>query len=133
MKRMQIFWAIAFGAMLAITGCGDSGSSETGDGGSGGSGGSGATAGSGGSSGSGGGSGSGFCGTLCSACNPDQSQLCGSECEAQLGSLPGSVNLDSCPNELNAVGECLGANDCDSESCDSQLTTWVSCILGVSF
>ena len=133
MKKRQIFWAIAFGAMLAVTGCGDSSGDDNGGGGSGGTGGSGATAGSGGSSGSGGGSGSGFCGTLCEACNPDQASACSSACESQIiGSLPGGINLDSCPNELGAVGECLGANDCNSDNCDSQLSTWVSCIIGVS-
>lgn len=129
MKKRQIFWAIAFGAMLAVTGCGDSENGD-GDGGSGGSGGSGAT---GGSGGSGGGSGSDFCSTYCNACAPDQANLCNSECQSVIGNLPGGVDIDSCPNELNAVAQCLGNNDCNSENCENQITAWATCIVGVAF
>ena len=37
MEKRQILWAIVFGSMLAITGCGDDGSSNGGSAGSGGS------------------------------------------------------------------------------------------------
>jgi len=129
MRKRQILWAVVFGAALAITGCGD----DSGNGGDGGSSGSGGTAGTGGSAGSGGGSGSDFCSTLCNACAAEQAAACTSECESQLVGLPSQVDLDSCPTELDAVGECLGANDCNSDNCQSQFTAWFTCIVGVPF
>ena len=124
MKKRQILWAIVFGSMLAITGCGDdgggSGGSGTGGSGTGGSG-------TGGSAGTGGGSGSGFCDTLCQACGGGQAE-CLQACGDGIGQIPGQ--LDGCPTELDALGTCLGANDCaDSTACEAEWTAWFTCII----
>ncbi len=123
MNRKQIFWAIAIGAMLAITGCGD----DSGNGGgSGGDGGSGGSAGMGGSAGTGGGAGD-FCETLCAACGGGQAE-CASQCEQGIGEIPGELN--DCPNELDALGNCLAANDCsDPNACQSEWTDWAVCLV----
>ena len=132
MKKQYVFLAIAFGAMLAITGCGDEG-----DGGSGGTAGSGASAGSGGSGGGAAGSGgtaSGdFCDVLCNSCGGGQAE-CLQQCNGGIGQVPGQ--LDSCPTELDALGQCLGANDCtNSEACEAEWTAWLTCIItgGIGF
>ena len=45
-----------------------------------------------------------------------------------IGQIPGELN--DCPTELEALGNCLGANDCsDSQACQSQWTAWVTCII----
>ena len=133
MRKQQILWAIVFGSMLAITGCGDEGEGGGGSSGSGGSAGSGGTAGSGGSAGSGGGSGSGFCETLCSACTSDAVAECIPQCEASLGQIPGEIDIESCPSELDAWAQCLGGNDCNGDTCQSELEAWAFCVVGVPF
>lgn len=135
MKKRQILWAIVFGAMLAITGCGD----DSGTGGSGGSAGSGGTGGSAGTGGTAGDSGTGatggestggdFCGTLCNSCAGPGAEQCAQECEDQITQIPGGIDFDSCPTELNALGNCLGANDCDGESCQNEYTSWFTCLI----
>ena len=42
----------------------------------------------------------------------------------------GLVDLDRCPNELNALGACLGNNGCDTNACDDEYTAWASCLVG---
>ena len=54
MKKRQILYAIVFGSMLAITGCGGDGDNGNGDAGTGGTGGSGGSGGTGGAGGTGG-------------------------------------------------------------------------------
>ena len=120
MKKKQILLAVLFGVMLGVTGCGDD---NGGDGGSSGTGGTGGTA------GSGGGSGSGFCATLCNACGMDQAGECTAACESQLGGLPGEIDFDSCPNQLDALGTCLGNNDCNGDSCQNEYTAWFTCLI----
>ena len=129
MQKQRIFWAIAFGSMLAMSGCGSSDSG--GAGGTAGSGGAGGTAGSGGAGGSGG-SGSSLCSTLCGACSSGVAD-CVSGCESELGQLPSGIDINSCPNELDALASCLGANSCDSNACNSELTAWSICIVGIPF
>ena len=130
MKKRQIFWAIAFGAMLAVSGCGDDGDSNNGTGGAGataGTGGTAGSAGSGGTAGSGGGSGS-FCETVCTACTGVGQAECTNQCEMGIGSIPGE--LDGCPTELQAVADCLGANGCEnSEACTNQWTAYFTCLI----
>ncbi|MGB8221844.1 MAG: hypothetical protein WCF10_04615 [Polyangiales bacterium] len=110
MKKERFFWAIAFGSMLAMSGCGSSDSGGTGGTG-------------------GGGSSSGFCGTLCDACGGDQVADCESSCGNYLsGGALGGINLDSCPGEAQAWGACLGANNCDSGACDTEITAWATCL-----
>ena len=121
MKKRQILWAIVFGSMLAIAGCGDD------DGGSGG------TAGTGGTAATGGSTGSGFCATLCSACNADAVAECVPACESSIGAIPGEIDIESCPSELNAWASCLGDNDCNDDLCDAELQTWAVCVVGVPF
>lgn len=117
MKKRQIFGAILFGAMLALTGCGD----DSGDNGGG-------TGGSNG--GTGGSSGSGFCATLCNSCAMDEMGACTNACEQQLDSLGGFVDLDSCPNQLSALGDCFENNGCDTDACDNEYSAWFTCVVG---
>ena len=126
MKKRQILWAIVFGAMLAITGCGDdeTGTGNTGTGGSG----TGGTGTGGTNGGTGGTNGGSFCDTVCGACSGGAVGACVSECEAQISDVPSGIDLNGCPTELDAVGTCLGNNDCDSEACQSQWTDWAVCI-----
>jgi hypothetical protein len=116
MKKRHAFLAIAFCAMLAITGCGDEGE---GDGGSG------------GAAGSGGGGSASFCDTLCNNCGEAEAE-CVSQCNQGIGD-PGGVDLASCPAELATLGACVEANGCQSAiaQCSSQLQEWVLCVAGV--
>jgi len=115
MKKTRIVWAIAFGSMLAVTGCGDDSGPSDGSGGSGGS------------------NGSGFCETLCNVCNAGAAADCSSACDSVLGGLPGGIDFESCPGELDAVASCFGANDCDSTMCDAEQNAWISCVAGSFF
>ncbi len=126
MEKRQILWAIVFGSMLAITGCGS-------DGGSGGS------AGTDGSAGSNGGGPSGssceaICSSTCAFEGVDPGDLdyetCVSQCETGVPQLD-----DNCGPELDALLDCLEANDCNEETlnCNSQGLAWVTCFPGVSF
>jgi len=109
MEKRRILWAIAFGSMLAITGCGDSSSSSV--------------SGSGGSRGDDGGD---FCTSLCQACGAGQAD-CQRVCDAGFGQIPDGV-LDSCPSQLNTLTSCFAANDCNGDVCDSDLTAWSTCV-----
>jgi hypothetical protein len=129
MEKRQILWAIVFGSMLAITGCGDDSSSNGGSAGSGGSAGANGGAGSGGAPGSGGSSGNEFC-----------SSICTSPCVTDLG-MAGEVQdcLDACDSggiftgceaETVAFIDCLEANDCGesgSLACGQQAINWAMC------
>jgi hypothetical protein len=117
MKSRQILWAIVFGSMLAITGCGDDGGGGAGAAGG---------AGSGGTAGSAGSSGGDFCDTLCAACGGGEVE-CQQACDEGIGQVPGE--LDDCPDQLEALGSCLGANDCNTDDCDAEWTTWFTCII----
>ncbi len=121
MRKRRVLWAIVFGTMLAVTGCGDDGGGDSGGG-------------DGGSSGSGGSScGGDFCGTLCGACGMDVMAQCLSTCEELEQALGGTVDLDRCPNELNAWGSCLESNGCDSNLCADEEDAWIMCVAGVAF
>ena len=131
MKKRQILYAIVFGSMLAITGCGDSEDGDGGNPGSGGSAGSSGTAGSGGSpaTGGSGGSGSGdFCSIICQNCAGGEAE-CLQACEG--GIIPGELN--DCPTEADALGTCLAANDCSGEFCQTEWTTWFTCLVTPQF
>ena len=132
MKKRHILLAIVFGSMLAITGCGDDESSNgNGDAGTGGSGGSGGTGGAGGTGGTSAPPGSGFCATLCAACNAPAQAECIPACESTLVGIPGEIDIESCPTELDNWASCLGGNDCSSETCDTELQTWAVCVVGI--
>jgi hypothetical protein len=123
MKKRQILGAIAFGSILAITGCGDEG--EDGGGGSGGLA---------GSAGSGGGGGpSSICETLCNNCGGAEAE-CVSQCNEGIGDT-GGVDLESCPAEQATLGSCVEANGCQSTiaQCATEFQAWVLCIAGVPF
>ena len=129
MKKRQILWAIVFGSMLAITGCGDDG---TGDGGSGtgatGGGGTGATGGS-----SGGDDLATVCAALCGNCG-DSTAQCQSGCESGFGSSTG-LDFDSCTNELNAFSSCVdGTNSCltFATECGQEYVGWIECVSGLA-
>ena len=125
MEKRQILWAIVFGSMLAITGCGS-------DGGSGGS------AGTDGSAGTNGGGPSGssceaICSSTCAFEGVDPGDLdyetCVSQCETGLPQFD-----DNCGPELDAFLGCLEANGCDEDTgnCTSQGNAWGLCFAGVS-
>jgi len=128
MEKRRILWAIVFGSMLAITGCGDDASSSGtgGSAGSGGSTGSGGSAGSGGTPGTGGSNGGDFCTSLCAACGGGQTD-CQQTCDIGFGSIPSDV-LDTCPSELSTLTDCFAANDCNGDVCSSELTAWSTCV-----
>jgi len=132
MEKRRILWAIVFGSMLAITGCGDDANSNGGSAGTGGSGGSAGTGGTGGSAGTGGTGGSGatgggdFCTSLCAACGGGQAD-CQQACDIGFGSLPSNI-LDTCPSELSTMTDCFAANDCDGDLCNSEITAWSTCV-----
>ena len=122
MKKQQIVWAIVFGSMLAIGGCGD----EAGDG----------TGGTGGN----GGNGNGPSATTCEA-------ICGSTCAFE-GVDPSDMDYDQCVSDCNqglpqfnddcgsqadAYLGCLEGHNCDAEStqCQSEAIDWGRCLAGV--
>jgi len=118
MKKRQILWAIVFGSMLAITGCGDDPESLDQALGTG---------------GTGGGDASSFCATLCESCGGGASAQCASECEASFDQAGSGIDFDSCPSELNALGNCLGANNCNNDQCGPQFTAYIICVAGIAF
>ena len=131
MKKKQILWAIVFGSMLAITGCGD----DPADGGSG-TGGTPGTGGSGGSTGSGGmngGPSSSTCEAICSSScafsgvDPD-GQQCLTNCQVGFAQFD-----DDCGPQADAYMECIEAVNCDPEAnqCQSQALTWGTCLAGL--
>jgi len=139
MKQRQILWAIVFGSMLAITGCGDdeggSGGSGTGGSGTGGSGtGGSGTGGSAGTAGSNGGPSSSTCEAICSSTcvlmgvDPGEGF---DECVMACG----SVFDDNCGPEADAFLACMAANDCDPEAsaCQNEGVAWGTCLSGINF
>jgi len=139
MKNRQILWAIVFGSMLAITGCGDD-DGGTGDGGSSGSGGSagaGGTAGTGGSAGTGGGGGpassscEAFCNNTCSlmGVEPDDPE-CLTSCQANVPQLD-----DECGPQADALVGCVESVGCEPGpgQCVSELTAWSTCAAVLPF
>jgi len=104
-EKSQIFWAIGFGSILAITGCGDDPVEN------------------GGSAGSGGGD---FCSELCQACGNAGAAQCTKACQGYEDTIPGE--LDKCPPEFNTLLACYEANGCDGSACDEEVTAWATCI-----
>ena len=121
MKR-QILWAIVFGSMLAITGCGDDG------GGSGGNG-TGATGGGGNNPST---TCEAFCGSSCILEGVDP----GGDFDACVSAC-GSIFDDQCGSEAQAFANCLESVDCDDNAaqsqCQSQTIAWGRCLGGFSF
>jgi hypothetical protein len=122
MKKRQILWAIVFGSMLAITGCGDD---ENGGGGSG----TGASGGD-GTGATGGGGSLSVCETICGNCGAASAD-CESVCDE---GLTDDIFAD-CPSELNALSSCVEANGCQSliSSCLTEYSAWFSCAFGANF
>jgi len=137
MRKQQILWAIVFGSMLAITGCGDDGggSGGTGTGATGG-GGTGATGG--GGTGATGGSSGGddlatVCDAICGNCG-DSTAQCQSGCEDGFGSS-GELDFESCTDELDTFSTCVDTtNSCLSFAldCGQQYVAWVECVSGLA-
>ncbi len=138
MKNKQILWAIVFGSMLAITGCGDDPAESGGSAGSGGTsgtGGSGGSAGTGGSAGSGGSNGgpsSSTCEAICSSScvlqgvDPE-GQQCLTNCRVGIPQFD-----DECGSQADAYLTCIEGVNCDPEAtdCQSQAIAWGTCIAG---
>lgn len=116
MKKKQILWAIVFGSMLAITGCGDDpAESNTGSGGTN------------------GGPSSSTCEAICSSScvlegvDPE-GQQCLTNCQVGIPQFD-----DNCGSQADAYLSCIEAVNCDSEAtdCQSQAIAWGTCIAGV--
>jgi hypothetical protein len=120
MKKRQILWAIVFGSMLAITGCGDDESTN-------------GNAGTGGSVGTGGSNGRGTANSSCEA-------ICGGTClfggiapgvgfDQCLAACVDSGLDDDCGAEMTAYLNCLTTNDCNFAALDclSQAENWSNC------
>lgn len=122
MKKRQTLWAIVFGCMLAVTGCGDSGGSNGGSGGSG----SGGTSGAGGS---GGGGSADICDTLCGNCG-DATASCKVQCDGIVGD-PGDADLSVCADEIDAARTCIEDSGCESLifNCFEEFTAWAQCLV----
>jgi hypothetical protein len=135
MKQRQILWAIVFGSVLAITGCGDD--ENGGGGGSNGSAGSNGTAGSGGAAGSAGTGGS--TGSATSSCEA----FCGGDCIFGVvvpgGSYDACVDAcrtqepdwnDNCGAAAIAYLDCLEANACNfaAAQCFPLAEDWDDCM-----
>ncbi len=108
MKKTRWICAVVCGLMLAITGCG-SDDDESGNGGGD------------------GGNGGDFCTSLCQDCGGGQAD-CEQACEFGFSDFPAGI-LDSCPSELDTLGDCFGANDCDGDACDAELDAWSNCVI----
>ena len=55
------------------------------------------------------------------------------ECEAGFAEAGSGIDFDSCPSELNALGNCLGANNCDNDQCGPEFTAYILCVAGIAF
>ncbi len=124
MKTRLWILAIAFGAMLAITGCGDDSDSGTG--------GTGNNSGTGGTGNTGNVSGDGFCEQICGACTNANDADCADVCEFAFDNMSG-FDFDACPGDLQNLVNCLEADDCDdpfdSGVCEDELDDWTNCII----
>ena len=118
MTKLRFLFAVVFGSMLAITGCGETTSGSAGSGGSG---------------GTGGGMATGSCQTICNAdCElfgPDPaSATCASDCLAE--------DLDGCVPETTALVACADqaqGGNCNvdpTDSCQSQVAAFNACDSG---
>lgn len=136
MRKRQILWAIVFGSMLAITGCGDDPVENGGESGSGGTAGSGGSAGTGGSAGSGGSNGgpsSSTCEAICSSScvfdgvDPD-GQQCLTNCEVGFSQFD-----DDCGPQMDTFLDCIEAVNFDPEAsqCQSEALAWGTCFAGL--
>lgn len=73
------------------------------------------------------------CRVLCNACaDGDEALGCDADCQRRIAGLSVGFDLDSCPEELAIVGECLGATGCVGQSCDSVFLLWLTCTGAVS-
>jgi len=119
MKQRQILWAIVFGSMLAITGCGDD---ENGNGGS-----TGTTAATGGSTGSASSSCEAICGATClfGGVTPGGDfGACVNACVTEAPEFD-----DNCGPEMETYLNCLVANDCSlvAFDCVDEAQAWATC------
>jgi len=114
MRKRQIFWAIVFGSMLAITACGDEGGSNGPDGASK-------------------SSCEAICGSTCEFEGVDPAELDFDQCVSVCNESLPQFN-DNCGSQGDALLGCIEANGCDenTDNCNSQAIAWGSCI-GVAF
>ena len=137
MGKRRMMWALVFGSMLAITGCGEDGNGGAGSGGSGGTGGSGGSGGTGGSAGTGGSGPSGpavntceaFCAASCQYGPLDPAEdgydACMSDCQDFLPTLAD----DGCGPEAEAFIGCCEDNacNCGNADCIEENQAWNAC------
>jgi hypothetical protein len=69
------------------------------------------------------------CRVLCNGCaDGEEAAACDADCQQRIDGLSSGLDLDSCPNELAAVGACLEAAGCFGQSCDLAFLTWFTCV-----
>jgi hypothetical protein len=87
--------------------------------------------------GAGGGAGAGgdseTCRVICNGCaDREEADACNVDCQSRIDSVSSGLDLDSCPDELAAVGECLEAAGCFGQSCDPAFFAWFTCVGALS-
>ena len=133
MEKRQILWAIVFGSMLAITGCGDDESSNGGSAGSGGSAGADGSAGSGGSAAPPGGPSNSTCEAICSSsCDLQGVDPEVGDCLTQCEMFAPQFD-DNCGSQADAFLGCIESVECnpDAGECQSEAIAWGTCLAGV--
>lgn len=74
------------------------------------------------------------CRVICNGCaDGDEAAACDADCQGRIDELSLGLDLDSCPDELAIVGECLEATGCIGQSCDSAFLAWITCAGGIPF
>jgi hypothetical protein len=136
MKKRQILWAIVFGSMLAVTGCGDDETGGNGTGATGG-GGTGATGGGGtGATGGGGNNPSSTCEAFCGGLCDIEDIAPGEDFDACVSGCAGFFE-DQCGSQAQALVACYESTGCDENAvdaeCQSEAIAWAQCIGGFSF
>jgi hypothetical protein len=68
------------------------------------------------------------CRVICNSCaSGDEAAACNADCQGRIDELSAGFDLDACPDELAALGECLEATGCVGQSCDLAFLAWISC------
>ena len=74
------------------------------------------------------------CRVICNGCaDGDEAAACDADCQGRIDELSLGLDLDSCPDELAIVGECLEATGCMGQSCDPAFLAWITCAGGLPF
>jgi len=72
------------------------------------------------------------CRVICNGCaDGDEAAACDADCQGRIDELSSGLDLDSCPDELQVLGECLEATGCVGQSCDVAFLAWIGCAGGL--